>query len=236
MTGMTKKAGAEVLLNASGPPGQHEPIHRQTLHGQVANRVRDMIIEGVLAPGSRIYEGELGAQLGVSRTPLREALKTLAGEGLIDLVPSRGAVVRKLTAQAVADMLEVLAELEAAAGRKACERASAEDIAAVRQLHDRMIVLYGKRRRLEYYKLNQEIHSSIARLSKNEELQQIHELLQARLKRIRFIGNEGPDRWAGAVSDHEEIIAALEARDADRLARALRVHMEATWKRVQDAI
>jgi DNA-binding GntR family transcriptional regulator len=232
---MTKKADAEVLLNPSGLPGQ-QPIHRQTLHGQVANRVRDMIIEGILAPGSRIYEGELGAQLGVSRTPLREALKTLAGEGLIDLVPSRGAVVRKLTAQAAADMLEVLAELEAAAGRKACERASAEEIAAVRQLHDRMIVLYTKRKRLEYYKLNQEIHSSIARLSKNEELRQIHELLQARLKRIRFIGNEGPDRWAGAVSDHEEIIAALEARDADRLARALRVHMEATWMRVRDAI
>ena len=87
-----------------------------------------------------------------------------------------------------------------------------------------------------YFKLNQEIHASILRSCGNEALSYVHGILQARLKRIRYIGNERQEKWAGAVADHEEIIAALEARDADRLAAALEAHMTATWNRVKDAI
>src|SRR5205807_3878544 len=85
-----------------------EPIVRRSLHDEVASRVRDMIIEGVLAPGARVYEEQLGKTLGVSRTPMREALKTLASEGLIELVNARGAVVKRFTPKDVRDMLDVL--------------------------------------------------------------------------------------------------------------------------------
>ena len=90
--------------------------------------MRDMIIEGVLAPGSRVNETQLGQTLGVSRTPLREALKFLASEGLIELVAARGAVVRKFSAKDVRDMLDVLAVLEAFAARLACRDASSTAI------------------------------------------------------------------------------------------------------------
>jgi DNA-binding GntR family transcriptional regulator len=212
------------------------PIARPSLHDAIVTRVRDMIIEGELAAGVRVHEGNLGKVLGVSRTPLREALKFLASEGLVELSPGRGAVVRRFSAKDVHDSLVVLADLEGLAGRLACENASDDEIREVRALHDRMISLYEKRDRLPYFKLNQSIHSAILRLSKNDALVYVHGILQARLRRIRYIGNEGPEKWAAAVADHEEIIGALEARDAGRLSKALTTHMERTWERVKNAI
>jgi DNA-binding GntR family transcriptional regulator len=195
-----------------------------------------MIIEGELTPGTRIHEGNLGGKLGVSRTPLREALKFLASEGLVELSPGRGAVVRQFSAKDVYDSLVVLGALEGLAGRLACEQATDEDIREVRRLHDHMMEMYASRDRLPYFKLNQNIHSAILRLTKNEALAYVHGTLQARLRRIRYIGNEGPEKWAAAVADHEEIISALEARDAERLSKVLTVHMERTWERVRNSI
>src|SRR3954454_20934399 len=209
------------------------PIVRHSLHDELVGRIRDMIIEGQLEPGSRIHEGQLGQALGVSRTPLREALKFLASEGLIDLVPGRGAIVRQLTPQDVRNMLEVLIALETLAGRLACRNATDAQIAQIRKLHDRMMGFYNGRKRLEYYKLNQAIHTAIARLSGNDFLASTHESIQSRLKRIRFIGSEAPESWGGAVQEHVEIIEALERRDGDRLAEVIARHLEETWTRVR---
>jgi DNA-binding GntR family transcriptional regulator len=212
------------------------PIARPTLHDAIVARVRDMVIEGELAPGTRLHEGNLGKMLGVSRTPLREALKFLVSEGLLELSPGRGAVVRQFTAKDVHDSLIVLGSLEGLAGRLACANATDAEIREVQQLHDRMMDMYEKRDRLPYFKLNQAIHSAILRLTKNEALVSVHGVLQARLKRIRYIGNEGPEKWAGAVADHEEIIMALAARDPERLSTILTAHMEKTWERVRNAV
>ncbi|MEQ1649499.1 MAG: GntR family transcriptional regulator, partial [Hyphomicrobiaceae bacterium] len=133
------------------------PLQRTTLHEQVVNRIRDLIIDGTLLSGSRIVEAELGAQLGVSRTPLREAFKTLAGEGLIDLQPTRGAFIHKSTADEAQQMLEVLTGLEAFAGRLACQRASDAEIGELRRKQDRMATFFANHRRMDYYKINIEI-------------------------------------------------------------------------------
>jgi DNA-binding GntR family transcriptional regulator len=211
-------------------------IARPSLHEAIVTRVRDMIIEGTLAPGTRIHEGKLGEELGISRTPLREALKFLASEGLLELSPGRGALVRQFSAKDVQDALAVIGHLEGLAGRLACANATNAEIREVRQLHDQMMQMYRARDRLPYFKLNQAIHSAILRLSKNESLSYVHGILQARLRRIRYIGNEGPEKWAGAVADHEIMIEALEARDGERLAAAMVAHMDRTWERVRHAI
>ena len=222
------------MSDVVAPEGR--PIVRQNLHDVIVSRIRDMVIEGTLEAGSRIHEGNLGRELGVSRTPLREALKFLASEGLIELVPTRGAVVRRFSPKDVQDSLIVLGSLEALAGRLACAHATDADLVRIRALHDDMMRFYAARDRLPYFKLNQEIHASILRSCGNEALSYVHGILQARLKRIRYIGNERQEKWAGAVADHEQIIAALEARNADRLAAVLEAHMTATWNRVKDAI
>ena len=110
-----------------------EPIVRRSLHDEVASRVRDMIIEGSLEPGARIYEEQLAKTLGVSRTPMREALKTLASEGLVELAAARGAVVKRFSPKDVRDMLDVLAVLESFAARLACKEASDDQIAELRE-------------------------------------------------------------------------------------------------------
>ncbi len=210
------------------------PIERPTLHNVVVTRVRDMIIEGLLPAGTRIHEGQLGLQLGVSRTPLREALKVLASEGLVELVPSRGALVRELTAKDVQDMLAVLISLEEMAGPLACQQATDEQIAGVRTLHDEMLDFYQTGNRLEYFKRNQQIHTQLITLTGNESLSMVHEMVQSRMRRIRYLGDKKETSWKEAVADHEEIIAALEARDGKRLARAMTQHLQQTWERVRD--
>jgi DNA-binding GntR family transcriptional regulator len=224
--------------DSRGPaePDDRGPIVRQSLHDAIVSRVRDMIVEGTLASGSRIHEGNLCRELGVSRTPLREALKFIASEGLIELSPGRGAVVREFTPKDIHDSFVVIGDLEALAGRLACAHATDEQILEVRELHDRMIEMYRTKTRLAYFKLNQGIHSAILRISGNDALVYVHGIMQARVRRVRYLGHEGPEKWAAAVADHEQIIAALEARDPELLAGALTRHIEMSWERVKDAL
>jgi DNA-binding GntR family transcriptional regulator len=212
------------------------PIARVTLHEEVLTRLRDMIIEGVLPPGSRINEGQVGASLGVSRTPLREAIKTLVSEGLVELLPAKGAIVRHFGEQDVFHILEVLKSLEQTAARLLCTQAADAELDALSALHDEMMMLYGRRDRLAYFKCNQSIHSGLVRASGNPVLAEMHEQLQSRIKRVRFVGNDRPDRWAGAVAEHEEMSAAWRARDGERLAAILALHLDRTMDRVRDAI
>jgi DNA-binding GntR family transcriptional regulator len=212
------------------------PISRRSLHDEVASRVRDMIIEGQLPPGGRVNEVLLGRALGVSRTPLREALKTLASEGLVDVIPARGAVVRAFTPRDVADSLEVLKALEQTAARLACARASEAEIARTLALHDEMMERYRARDRMAYFRLNQAIHSAIAAMSGNTVLAATHGTIQSRIRRIRFIGHEGAEKWADAVSEHEDMACALAARDGEALAAVVGRHLDAALERVRESI
>jgi DNA-binding GntR family transcriptional regulator len=211
-------------------------IRRFTLHDQIVSRVRDLILQGTLVPGSRIVEGTLGRELGVSRTPLREALKTLAGEGLIDFAPGRGAVVHAISARQAQDILEVLTGLEAVAGRHAAVRATDAEISELRRMHNEMVACFDRRDRLAYYKINFEIHARIGELSHNPELIALHRQYSARVKRLRFSGSATVEKWQAAIAEHEAMIVALEARDANALADVLRDHMRLIWERLRHLI
>jgi DNA-binding GntR family transcriptional regulator len=209
------------------------PIVRRTLHTEVASRLRDLIIEGRLAPGARINEGQIGAQLGVSRTPLREAIKTLVSEGLVEILPAKGAVVRMFSEADLAQTLEALKVIEQSAGRLACQRTSATELAHIQAVHEQMLVMYENRQRLDYFKLNQAIHTAIVAASGNAILAELHTTLQARIKRARFVGNGEPEKWAGAVAEHVEMAEALARRDGAALAEVLGRHMDASFARVR---
>jgi DNA-binding GntR family transcriptional regulator len=236
METQTWKTSANSGGTASIADSTVAPISRRTLHDELVGRVRDMIIEGHLAPGSRVHEGQLGQSLGISRTPLREALKFLASEGLITLVPGKGALVRRLTPDDVHEMLDVLGALEALAGRLVCRNAADATIAAILGLHAEMMTRYDEGARLEYYKLNQQIHTAIAFGAGNRLLAAQHASIQTQLKRIRFVGHEGHAKWNEAVAEHRSIIKALENRDGEALAKLLTQHLEHTWERVRESI
>ena len=212
------------------------PITRPSLHDEVVVRLRDMIVEGELAPAQRIPERDLCESFGISRTPLREALKVVAAEGLIELLHNRGARVKVLSVAEVQDMLEAMGGIEAFAGELACTRATEAELAAIRELHQRMLRCYAQRRQRDYFALNQDIHAAIVQAARNSSLSQLHAALRARMRRIRYIGNNMPEQWRDAVQDHEQILEALLARRADALAAALRQHFAATWRRVANAV
>ena len=148
------------------------------------------------------------------------------------LRPGRSSIVRAFSPEEVRDMLDVIGELEALAGHKACANASDGEIAEICAAHDLMIAHYQAGERLDYYKLNQKIHSSIVAASANGALAEMHGLLQSRMKRIRFVGHNAPENWRGAVEEHEEMIVALKRRDGEKLAEVLRRHIANTWERV----
>ena len=212
-----------------------EPIERLSLHEEVTNRLRDMIVQGLLAPGERIQEMALAQQLKVSRTPIRDALKVLTAEGLVQLLPLRGAVVRQFSAKDARDMLEVIALLEEYAGLKACQ-ASDERIGAVLGLHEDMLRLYAARDRRAYFERNQQIHQALIALADNDSLSLTHDMLSKRMRSLRYSGNSSPENWAAALQDHEEMARALRERDGQALSRAMGDHIRRTWVRIAPQI
>lgn len=200
-------------------------IQHRSLYLEVADRLRELIEQGELAPGERISEKQLCERFGVSRTPLREALKVLASEGLVELLPNRGSRVVRLTLKTVKDTYDLMAALEGLSGELACQHISDEGIATIRQLHDTMLVHYRERELARYFQVNQRIHEAIMTASSNEVLQEMYDNLSQRVKRVRYSKKMTDDFWRRAVQDHEEMIAALEARDGKRLGRVLREHL-----------
>jgi DNA-binding GntR family transcriptional regulator len=201
------------------------PIARRPLHEEAVDRLRDQIVQGRLAPGERLNERLLCAELGISRTPLREAIKLLATEGLVELLPNRGAVVAAVDPERIAEALVVMGALEALAGELACGQASDAAIGAIRTLHDEMLAMHAKGDLAGYFRYNQLIHMSIVEASRNPVLANTYRQLNANVKRARFMANLSRERWDAAVAEHEQIIRALERRDAAALRGLLADHL-----------
>lgn len=202
-----------------------QAIDKTSLHLKVAHRLRDKITYGELAPGLRLTERVLCEELQVSRTPLREALKTLASEGLVELLPNCGAMVTPMTLADTVQTFEVLRILEGLAGELACERADAADAAQVRELHERMRVCHRSGEREGYFELNQAIHARLFLLACNPVLTSTHANLNLRLRRARYLANFSQARWDHAMQEHDQIIDALEARNGKRLRALLEEHI-----------
>ena len=211
-------------------------IVRRPLHGELVARLREMIVEGDLEPGAKIPEKELCGRFGVSRTPLREALKVLASESLVTLAPNRGSTVSIITLEQIEDVFPVMGALEALSGELACGAITDGEIARIRQLHDRMVAHWRQGDLPGYFKLNQAIHEAILAGARNATLAALYRSLSGRIRRARYIANMSEERWAQAVAEHEEIVAALEARDAKALGEILKRHLRNKLETVADWI
>jgi DNA-binding GntR family transcriptional regulator len=195
-----------------------------SLHDYVVDRIREMIVDGELAPGSSIDEMAVAAALGVSRGPVREALKVLRAEGIVEIRPRRGAQVVELTPKRVRDLYEVLANLESMAVCHVCERASDAEIAEISDLNEAMRSHFERRNLRLYSALNQEIHERIVTCSANLVLVEIYGRVATRARMARF-GVEMTDaRWKEAMAEHDAITQALRRRDRERAAALLREH------------
>lgn len=206
------------------------------LHHDLVSALRDWLVEGHVPEGGRIPERELCLRFGVSRTPLREALKVLAAEGLIELLPNRGARLRALTQADVEELFDVIGGLESLAGRLACERITQAELAEIVETHHAMYRAYLHRDLAAYFKLNQEIHHRIVAAARNATLSATYASLSGRLRRVRYAANlDGErDRWGEAMREHEEILDALRRRAGAELSDILFRHLRNKRKAAAD--
>lgn len=200
-------------------------IERKSLHEELADILREMIVDCRLTPGDRINEKQLTEHFGVSRTPLREALKVLSQEGLIQLNVNRGAIVSPVTLSDLQEVFPVLAALEGAAGELASEKITDRELQAIRRAHALMERAYRDGDLNTYFKYNQDIHARILDAADNPTLASHHRSLYGRVRRARFLANLSDERWKSAMQEHAEILSALEARDGAKLSAILRRHL-----------
>ena len=217
-------------LDAGAPTSQPERrpvaaiVRPKPLHETVVERLRDMIVEGELASGERLHDANLAKILQVSRTPIREATKLLATEGLVDLLPGRGARVSEVSIEDILDLFEAIAGVERHACELAAERMSERDLDKLQRAHKRMARHHFAGERQPYFKLNHEIHLGIVEASKNATLQAIHASLMSRARRARYAALASHARWMEAMEEHDLIMAALMERDARRAGEIMRQH------------
>ncbi len=197
---------------------------RGSLHGAAVSRLRAMIVSGRVSPGVALREKELCQELGISRTPLREAIRTLAREGLVRLSPNKSAIVAQVDLRAVENLYQVIAHIEALGARLACQRATDEQISQLSILHHEMLVFYHRRDLASYIRHNAAIHRALLELSQNDVLIEMWEVLHPRVEQARTLANLYPDRWHAAVLEHEDMLKALVARDETTLAALMQDH------------
>ena len=201
-------------------------IPRAALHEQVAQRLRQMLVENRIAPGAKLNERELSEVLQVSRTPLREAIKMLAAEGLVELLPNRGAIAVELTEADVLNTFEVMAGLEALSGELAAQRITDAELAEIRAMHFEMLAAYTRRELPAYYRLNSQIHRAINQAAKNSVLTATYNQVNARLQALRFRSNQDEAKWKQAMAEHDRMIDALGRRDAGAMRKVLGEHLD----------
>jgi len=216
------------MRNQSTARTEEVLIPRPSLHAQVVETLREMIVETRLVPGERIDEKNLCQVLGISRTPLREALKVLASEGLVELLPNRSSRLTPLTQENVGEMFQVLGWLDFHAGQLAAGRSTEKDVVALRNIHERMMRHHRAGERLAYFRLNRELHTKIIEIAGNSVLSGIYGSLMAQAQRARFIAIQSQDHWDRGVQEHEAIIEALAAGDGPRLGQLLMEHVQET--------
>lgn len=211
-------------------------ILRPSLHDQLVVQLRQMIVETELTPGQRIDEKKLCEQFAISRTPLREALKVMASEGLVELLPNRSPRVSPLTPEMVGDLFRFISWLDRQAGELAVEKVTDKHLRDLHKIHKQMQRLYEKSDRVDYYRLNRALHTGLVEIAGNAVFTATYSTLMAQSQRARFIAIQSQDHWDRGIREHEEILALLAKRDGPALGQLLMAHVSETGRRVQAAI
>lgn len=217
-----------LLSQTAAEPARKMRLSRKPLHERVADDLRDRIITGQLEPGEKIAVGALAEDIGVSLTPLREALKLLAAEGLVDLTPNRGASVSEVTVEQTRNLFEVIAGIEGLAAELATKRMIEDELSELTALHEQMQSHAGDSSRDRYFAFNRKIHDRIVDFARNPILTMQRNLLAQQAERVRFIALRKDARRDEAIQEHEDLMVAFAARDPDLARRIWRKHLIAS--------
>lgn len=237
MTSATVPRRRAQSIAATLPPGHEQPAtdasaRKGELHLNAVQALRAMIVTGELAPGERLNERELCARLNVSRTPIREAIKTLAQDGLLQVWPNRSPVVMPLESAQTQALVEVVAAIEALAGELCATRITDTQVADLGVLHYTMMRHHAEGDLRAYFEANKAFHRLIIECAGNPVLVWVWDLLALRVDRARYSSNLRPERWRQAIAEHACVLERMAARDAPGAAQALRGHLRAGLSQV----
>ena len=202
-----------------------EQPHSQNLHEATFQKLRLLLVEGKIVPGSKLNERELAESLNVSRTPIREAIRRLAADGLVELIANRGAIAVQLSLEDVINTFNVIADLEGFSGELAAKNVSDTTLSELEALQYEMMASYARRDLSTYYKLNLCIHHLINQAANNPVLAQLFSQVNARIEALRFRSNQDGVKWEKAVEEHQEMLDALKTRDSARMRKIMIQHV-----------
>lgn len=200
-------------------------VTRDTLQQRVANSLRELLIQGSLEPGSKLNERELCEQLGVSRTPLREAIRLLVSEGLVVLDPGRGAFTPVLSTTDISNTFELLGAMEGLAGELAAQRISDEELTELAALQHEMQATFERHDLPGYYRLNARAHDLLSEAARNPVLRENWKQVNSRMHALRFRSNQDEGKWMKALEEHAQILAAMQKRDGAAARQLLERHL-----------
>lgn len=195
-----------------------------TIAAQIYRTLAEQIITGALAPGQKLEEKVLAERFGVSRTPIREALRELGARGLIELVPRRGGVVARIGIDELADMLEAECELEALCARLAAQRMSLVEKKQLERVHQESEEYVGRGDDTGYLALNQQFHDLICAGTHSRTIARMVRALRDRLAPFRQAQSGVERRLAVSHEEHTAIVRAILDSDADAAYEAMRNH------------
>jgi DNA-binding GntR family transcriptional regulator len=199
---------------------------KATYHVQIADMLRDMIMTGKLKEGDKVNEGKLCETMGISKTPMREALRVLSVEGLIRLVPNRGAFVTKPEFEEVAEMFDVMSLLEGFCAREACEKMTAKDFSRLEKLHAQLEENFERHDQEEYIRINNQYHSFVQEIAGNRTLNQIVDGLRKKILLYRFQSLNLPHRFTSSIREHRDLLEAFRERNHSRAETLMREHLQ----------
>ena len=201
-------------------------LENRTLREQVADHLREEILSSRLAPGVELSEVALARSLGISRGPLREALGQLAAEGLVTIVPRRGAVVKRLTRQEFIDAYQVREALESLAIELAVPRLTDREKAKLHRTAKQMERAAANGDPDRFFELNRQFHASLVSASGNSKLEEVHSQLVAQMGRLMKQSVQLRGGIERSAAEHRAILEAVDAGDPERAAQLLEDHIE----------
>lgn len=187
--------------------------------------LREAILKGELEPGERLMEIALAQQLGVSRTPIREAIRKLELEGLVLMAPRKGAVVAEITKKDLKDVLEVREHLEELAVQLACQKATDEDIENMKQIHQEFIESLSQKDLTVIAEVDVKFHDAIYATTDNKRLIQILNNLREQMYRYRLEYIKDEEKRKNIVEEHEKIIMSIESKDIEHAKAYIKTHI-----------
>ena len=203
------------------------PLRPASMHEEVATRLRNMVFERQLAPGQWIDELALANDWQISRTPLREALKVLAAEGLVTSVPRQGCKVTEMSEDDADELFPVMALLEGRCAFEAVRKATDAEVKGLRRLHDALEKHAAANNIDGYYRANHDFHTRVQALAANRWLDRATNELRRFLRLLRGRQLNWPGRMAASINEHRVLIDAFEQRDAVRAERVMHDHLMA---------